>query len=189
MKKILLAILSLVLCLSLFACGESKQTIQSAEFGVPVIDGSFEITVNKDILTGTWLNGDADQYEEFLTTDMTNYGDIVPCDVILAAKDGDIIMVVSYSLKNIDKDAAIFKNVVTLNYNDGYTYIADEQYCTSGDFRDDWKKFTNGDLTSLEVKPLSSVECKASLTIPEEVWTNESAPLKLIIGNYEYKIR
>lgn len=181
MKKIILFILTVAMSISLLACGESKP--QTAEFDSTITTGDFEITVNSDILTATQLNGDTDQYEEFLTTDMTNYGDEVLCDVTLVAKEGYTQVVIQYSVKNIGKEDSVLDESISLNYNDGYTYDVNEQYWIMGE-TDDWHKFT-----TVKLSPLSTIQCKAYFYVPEEVFSNTDSSLKLNIGNYEYTIR
>lgn len=184
MKKPLLIVLTLAMLLSLCACGGNESSkIQTAEFDKTVAVDEFEITVYNNIITATQLNGDEDQYDEFLTTDMTNYGDTVLCDITLVAKEGYTLVVVPFEVKNVGKEEANFDKLVSLNYNDGYTYDASKQYWTMGG-TDDWHEFTSVDIMSL-----STIECKAYLTVPEEVFSNEDAPLKLTIANYEYVIR
>ena len=84
MKKKLVVLLSLLMAL-LCACGKTE--IQSAEFDTVFKMDNYEVVVNSDIVIATQLNGDQDQYDEFLTTDMTNYGDDVVCDITLVSKD------------------------------------------------------------------------------------------------------
>lgn len=141
------------------------------------------MTVDSDIVNATQLNGDEDQFEEFLTTDMTNYGDTVLCDVTLVAKDGHIVVVVPYSIKNNGQSEKEFKEKIILNYNNGYEYEANEMYWSMGGI-DYWHKYT-----SIKIDPLTTVMCKATFTVPEEVVNNTEAPLKLIIANQEYTIR
>ena len=187
MKKLVPIILSLAMLFSLCSCGSSEpkadEKPQTAEFNSTITVDSFEITTNSDIITGKDLNGDTDQYEEFLTTDMTNYGDTVVCDVTLCANDGYTYAVVTYFLKNIGKDKSVFDKPISLNYDDGYTYDVKEQYYYEG---------RPGDLhefVSLEMSPLTTVECRALFVVPEEVFSNTDASLKLTIGNIEYTIR
>ena len=189
MKKLILLVLSLAMLLSLCACGGGSNEPQTAEFGSAVSNGDFEIVVDSDILTATELNGDKDQHNEFLTTDLTNFGDTVLCTTTIVSKDGYISAVVHYTVKNIGKEKQTFKDFISLNYNDGFTYDSSEQYWTSNDPIDSWHQFTNGSLTSVDISPLSSMQCKAYFCIPEEVFTNKEAPLKLTIGNFEYTIR
>ena len=189
MKKNVKLLCILAMSFALCACGGKKSNEpKTAEFDSTITVKDFEISVGSDILTAEQLNGDTDQYEEFLTTDMTNYGDTVLCDVTLVVKDGYIQVVVPYTIKNVGKEEKTFKEFISLNYNDGYTYDASEQYWTMGG-TDDWHQFTKGEHTSVSISPLSTLECKAYICVPEEVVTNEEAPLKVTIAGYEYTLR
>lgn len=183
MKKKIVVLLSLVLimCTLLCACGGSKE--QSAEFGSVVTMDDFEVVVSSDILTASQLNFDKSFHNEFMTTDLS-VGSTV--DV---AKDGYTLVVVSYTVKNVGKEDSTFKEKIILNYNDGYTYEAKEQYWTMSDPQDSWHLFTNGNLTSVDVSPLTTIECKAYLNVPSEVFTNEEASLKVVLGNAIYTVR
>lgn len=183
MKKVLTIILAIALCFTVIGCGASEKQIEKAEFDSVTMIDDFELTVNKDILTATQLNGDQDQHEEFLTTDMTNYGDTVLCDITIVAKQDNTMVVVSYSLKNIEKNNSEFDEKIALNFNNGYEYEAEEKYYAMGS-NDSWHSFT-----SLEIKPLTTVSCKAQFTVPKEVMENTESPLKLTIANKEYTIR
>lgn len=187
MKKLVPIILSIAMIFSLCSCGSSEpkadEKPQTAEFNSTITVDNFEMTTNSDIVTGKNLNGDTDQYEEFLTTDLTNYGDTVLCKTTRYAKDGFTLAVVTYSLKNIGKNKSVFDKPINLNYDDGYTYDVEEQYCCVGS-EGNWQEFV-----SLEISPLTTVECKAYFIVPEEVFSNTDASLKLTIGNIEYTIR
>ena len=182
MKKIFSLLLVITMILSLCACGGTKK-IQQANFDTPSNIKDFELTVSSNIVNATQLNGDEDQFEEFLTTDMTNYGDTVLCDVTLMAKDGHIIVVVPYTIKNIGQSEKEFNKKIILNYNNGYEYEANEMYWSMGE-NDDWHQYT-----SVNVNPLTTLMCKATFTVPEEVVNNAESSLKLIIANCEYTIR
>lgn len=184
MKKIMLFVLSAITALSLCACGGGGiKKIESASFNTPTTVNDFELTVSNDIVNAEQLNGDEDQLEEFLTTDMTNYGEDVLCDITLVAKDGNIMIVVPYSIKNNGQAEKEFNESITLNYNNGYEYEADKMYWSMGG-NDDWHEYT-----SVKLNPLTTIMCKAQFTVPEEVVNNTEAPLKLIIANKEYSIR
>ena len=185
MKKLLIVILVVVLCFGAFAFfgGNKDIKIEKANFDSVALVDDFELTVDGDIVTANQLNGDEDQFEEFLTTDMTNYGDTTLCDVALVAKEGQTMLVVSYSIKNTSQSEESFNEKVVLNYNDGYEYESTKKYYTFGG-TDDWHEYT-----SLELNPLTTIMCKAYFTVPNEVAENTQAPLKLIISNQEYTIR
>lgn len=187
MKKILSAILALALCLSLCACSidlsntqDDSPTVQQAEFGDVVMVGDVELVMSEDILTASQINSDKSYHNEFMTTDLS-VGNSV--DV---ASDGYTLVVISYTIKNVGKEKTVFAELAGLNYNDGYIYEAKEQYCSTGDPMDSWKLFTS---SGVYVNPLTTLECKAYLSVPEEVFSNTEAPLKLTIGNYEFTIR
>lgn len=182
MKKILILVIAVVLCVGIFIISGSDK-IESGAFDSIETVGDFELNVNSSIVIANQLNGDEDQAKEFLTTDMTNYGDKVLCDVVLVGKEGQTMIVVSYTLKNTAQSDKTFNNNVALKYNDNYEYTANEKFYTFGG-SDDWHKFT-----SLNIDPLTTVMCKARFTVPEEVGENTDAPLKLIIANKEYTIR
>ena len=166
------------------ACGAGNaEKNQPANFDTPSTVNDFELTVSSDIINAEQLNGDEDQFEEFLTTDMTNYGDTVLCDVTLMAKDGHIMVVVPYTIKNIGQSEKEFSEKIILNYNNGYEYEANEMYWSMGG-NDDWHKYT-----SVNVNPLTTLMCKATFTVPEEVVNNIESSLKLIIANQEFTIR
>lgn len=185
-KKILTLLVSLTIVASLAACGSEKGgETQKAEFGNVVKVDDFELNANGDILIADQLNGDQDQHEEFLTTDMTNYGDTTLCKTTIVSKEGHTHIIVQYTVKNIGKEAEIFDKICSLDYNDGYTYEASGQYGTMEDATDDWYDIVNG----VEIDPLSTIQCKASFTVPEEVVNNTEASLKLKIGECEYTIR
>ena len=176
----------LILILVLFtmcSINQKPAETQTASFNTNVTTGDFEINVDRDILTATQLNGDNDQYKEFLTTDMTNYGNDVLCDVTLVAKDGYTLAVVDYTIKNIGQDSIKYDDEVTLDYNNGYTYDVAEHYWTIGD-NDSWHLFT-----SVDINPLTTLQCKAEFYVPTEVFDNKTAPLKLTVANCEYTIR
>ncbi len=180
---LLILILVLFTMCSVNSDKTNSDKTQPANFNTNVVSDDFEINVDKDILTATQLNGDNDQYEEFLTTDMTNYGDDVLCDVTLVAKDGYTLAVVEYTIKNIGQDSVRYDDKVTLDYNNGYTYEVAEHYWTIGN-NDSWHLFT-----SVDINPLTTLQCKAEFYVPTEVFDNKTAPLKLTIANCEYTIR
>lgn len=189
MKKFLAVLLIIAFCLSVCACGESSSDdkadlpLQPANFGTVVRFEDFEIIADSDVVFASQLNGDYDQHDEFLTTDMTNYGDSVVCDSVFVSKEGQKMVVVSFSLKSTAQSKVVFDGKVALNYNNGYEYVASETYYTMGS-TDGWHEYV-----SLELSPLTTVICKATFDVPEEVETNTSSPLKLIIANQEYTIR
>ena len=185
MKKFIIVILVIVLCVGAFAFfgGNKENKIEKANFDSVAVVDDFELTVDSNIVTANQLNGDEDQFEEFLTTDMTNYGDTVLCDVALVAKEGQTMMVVSYSIKNTSQSEETFNEKVVLNYNDGYEYEATRKYYTFGG-TDDWHEYS-----SIEINPLTSIICKAYFTVPNEVAENTEASLKLVVSNQEYVIR
>ncbi len=182
MKKILVIILALVLCVGIFIVSGSEKIEEGKYNSVEMVD-DFELNVNSSIVTADQLNGDEDQFDEFLTTDMTNYGDSALCDVVLVSKQGHTMIVVSYSLKNVSNKEKTFNRNVSLKYNDSYEYTATEKYWTIGE-NDDWHKHT-----SVSLNPLTTLMCKAYFNVPKEVVENTDAPLKLIIANKEYTIR
>ena len=183
MKKIICFIMMCFMCVSITACGGNDK-VQPAEFDSTVEIDGFEMIVSDDILVADSLNGDKDRAEEFLTTQKTYANDTILCDVILATEKGYIYGVIDYSLKNISKSEEEFDVPVQLSYDDGYIYDASELHYIMGGALHDWKEFT-----SLILDPLQSVQCKALFCVPEEVFLNNEAPLKLIIDNYEYTIR
>lgn len=185
MKKITALLLTFVLCFTLGACAKNTKEpeIVKANFDSSTTLNDFELTVNSAIVTATQLNGDEDQFDEFLTTDMTNYGDTVLCDVTLVAKEGQTMIVVAYSLKNNAQTDKTFSEKVSLNYNNGFEYEAYNKYYSFGG-NDDWHEYTD-----LTINPLTTVMNKVYFTVPEEVANNTSAPLTLVIANQEYTIR
>lgn len=187
MKKWLSIVLALSLCLSLCACSidlsgteNDSPTVQQAEFGDVVMMGDMELVMSGDILTATQVNSDTSCHNAFMTTDLSvgNSVDI--------ASDGYILVVISYTIKNVGKEKTVFAELAGLNYNDGYIYDAKEQYFSMSDPTYSWTLFTS---SGVYVNPLTTLECKAYLSVPEEVFSNTEAPLKLTIGNYEFTVR
>lgn len=188
MKKfIVIAVLVIVLggAAFLFIGGNAEKPaeMQKASFGTAAQVSDFEIVADANIVTAKQLNGDEDQFDEFLTTDMTNYGDTTLCDITLVTTEGNTAFVVSYTMKNIAQQAETFDEKIYLNYNNGYEYEVSESYYSLGGI-DNWHKFT-----SVTVNPLSTLYCKAYFTVPDEVVNNTAAPLTFAIGNQEYTIR
>jgi len=182
MKKLWALTLVVIMSIAMTACGGGKTNQAGLDETVTYKD--FEVTVSKDILTADQLNGDVDCYEEFLTTDMTKWGDTVLCDITIVAKDGYTQVVIPYTVKNVGKEKEDFKETITLYYDDEYEFVCDEQYWIMDSNLDNWTKFS-----SAKLEPLTMLECKAVLSVPEEVFTNEEAPLKLNFAGYEYTIR
>ena len=187
MKKKIVVLLSLVMILSTLLCACGKTEVQSAEFDKTVKMDNYEVVVNSDIVTATQLNGDQDHYEQFLTTDVT-YGsdDSILCDITTVAKDGYILAVISYDVKNVSQKQQKLDMSIGLNYNNGYTYDDGETYyCFGTGGLAEWNLCDSG----IIIEPLDTVHFKTSFTIPEEVFSNTEAPLKLFLDNYEFFIR
>ncbi len=162
---------------------DKAEEMQKAAFGAVAQIDDFEIVADANVVTAKQLNGDEDQFNEFLTTDMTNYGDTVLCDITIVPLEGNTLFVASYSIKNIAQQDETFDEKIYLNYNNGYEYEVNESYYSYGE-NDDWHKFT-----TVTVNPLTTLFCKAYFTVPDEVVNNTAAPLTFVIGNQEYRIR
>lgn len=183
MKKKLVLLLSVVLVICGLLCSCGKRDKQSAEFNSTVKISDFEVVIDDNILTATQLNGDQDLGEKFLTTDYTRYGGL--CNTNIVAEDGYVMAVVSYNVKNVGQKEDTFKEKIKLDYNNGYVYEYGDQYYTNGDdVLSDWSL-----CESITMQPLTTVFFKTCFYVPEEVMTNNDAPLKLIMGNYEFSIR
>lgn len=109
-----------------------KSKIQQANFDVPAKISDFELNISSNPVIATQLNDDEDQFDEFLTTDLTNYGETILCDVTIVAKEGKTMFVVSYSIENNSKSNKEFDEKILLNYNNGYEYEAKELYWSMG---------------------------------------------------------
>lgn len=182
MKYLCTLLLALALCLTVCACGEETAApVPTAEPGQPVTAGVFEITVSPEILTAVRLNTDTSLHDAFLTTD-TSVGRSVN-----AASTGYVLAVLSYSVKNTSSETATFSDVAGLVYGK-FTYASGNQYDTAGE-TDTWHPFTSGTLTSLDIPPQTTLACKAYLSLPEEVFSNASAPLAITLAGYQFSVR
>lgn len=179
MKKLFALISVAALSLVLAGCGSSPQV---SGLGSTVEVGDFEVTVT-DVTNAPQLNFDTSYHDEFMTEDLS-VGRTV--DV---AKDGYTLVSVSYTVKNVGSEEATFDDKVILVYDKEYEYESDEQYYTTSDPLDSWSQFTNGGLTYVDVAPLATIECKAYLSVPSEVFDNADAPLQLTLGDAIYAVR
>ena len=180
-KYLLTLLLALAMCLTVVACGEDTNQPPTAEAGQPVTFGVFEITVSPDVLTAARLNTDTSLHDAFLTTD-TSVGRSVN-----AASTGYVLAVISYSVKNTSAEPAAFEEVAGLIYS-GFPYLSENQF-DAADASDTWHPFTNGTLTSLDVPPMTTLECKAYLSVPKKIFSNTDASLAISLAGYQYSIR
>ena len=176
MKKIFSLLL---ITFFLFICWSSiaGETLQSTNFDTVTATEDFELNVNSNIVISKELNDDLSCSMEFLT------GDISKGSEYVTAVNEHIFIAISYSIKNISHIDETFEETVALLYDDKYVYESDNQYFSKGN-NEGWDEFT-----SLEICPLSTVNCKAYFTVPEEVISNTTASLKLNIANCQYTIR
>ncbi len=157
MKKIVALLLAAVMCLSFVACGGSTEYQVGDTFGTDAVELKL---INASF---------GDEYY------------IKEEGVIRAPNEGQTFILIDFSLKNIGKtklgyfptadkkDTYIPGAIVTVDYNDGYTYSIDSfnttGYCTQ-----------NPTLNNLE--PLAEAATySAYISVPKEVAENTDAPL------------
>ena len=171
MKKFLSVILGLVICLSLCACGGNTDTLK---VGDTTTTSVVEFTLTRfeyadKLKNAVFQTGKTPDPEYLLPTEEEQYNSP------FVAKEGNVMISFSYTLKNIGKEKLTFPiNLgITANYNDGYEFDAYVNLI-KGEY------VVLKDTTSLD--PLSDIcEGRGYIEVPIEVMENEDAPLLLKI--------
>ncbi len=172
MKKTLSLILALTMCLSLSACGGNKDALKIGDTSTTSV---VEFTLTRfeyadKLKNATFQTGKSPDPEYLLPTEEEQHNSP------FVAKDGNVMISFSYTLKNVGKEKLTFPiNLgITANYNDGYEFDA---YVNL--IKGEYVILT--DTTSLD--PLSDMcEGRGYIEVPMEVMENEDAPLLLKIN-------
>lgn len=190
MKKMLLLLLSLVLCMSLCACGSGNETQASSE----IKQENTAQTTTDDSSTEEESEASKNEQVVLHLNEKVTFGDLELTIIDVRIKDGDGYsvnystggrhyggpsVVVTYSLKNIGKvSARPPQGMLQLNYADGYTFIHDVYI--NGKHPN---IFENGGVnTPDELEILSSEQYYLeAFTIPQEVLDNTENPLYLTL--------
>lgn len=168
MKKMCILILSVVMGISLCACGKTT----TAEKGI--VSNEIGDAVSTDAAELVLLNV---SYED-------TFGSVTP-------KEGYSFVVVDYTLKNIGKtDFGYFltatggrsmcmESIVSIDYNDGYIFYVDDVEGADGKNYDKNYMYQMSDYLYIrDLKPLSdAVTVQAAICVPNEVIENTDAPL------------
>lgn len=180
MKKITSLLLTLIMCLSLCACGgnETTDTNETTETSVEETADNIELVLNEtysmplfDItITGFDFTDKA--------SDPSGDGpNILP-------KNGYVCANLYYDVKYTGKSTidSSYLEPLLLDYNDGYTFLRERFYYYDAAF-DAW-------LNSGDIDPLTDeFSCKACFFVPEEVRDNEEAPIFIDFEGYTFSPR
>lgn len=177
MKKALSILLALVLCLSLWACGEGESKTTE-----PNSITSDTTTPETTVPPTT----EAPQETELLLNEASTLGDFefkityvrfldyyTTSGMSYSTGDGYYYIQVDYLVKNISKTSKWTPlNCLTADYNNGYVFEIFNSYR-------DVAVYDGGVQNAGEMAPLSGyVDCRAYITVPEEVYTSEN-PLSI----------
>ena len=179
MKKIIASFLIAITCVSLGACGGSKEV----ELGETVEKGIAQLTV-KDITLGNSnyvkANRTADDFLIPIEKDDLEVGD----NFIKSTNDDDGAVVITMIVENVgDSDLNIKPTDYVVNYDDGKEYTSDKCYAQleSGE----WAEF---DTLELEKVTSGAVEMKIVVWVPNVI-IDDSASLTLDFHGFTYTIR
>lgn len=174
MKKFLALLLSGLLCFSLCACDKGNDTPNTTN---PVQE------INK---IGDTIGTDAVEVK----LKEVSYKDEYVTDeyITVTPKSGYSFVVVNFSLKNVGKtDLTYFHipngstyipgKIVSVDYNDGYTFMLDDVTVESGVVYSETNFYTNYP-TLDKLKPLGEgATYEVAICVPDEVIENTEAPL------------
>lgn len=184
MKKILSLILTLVMCLSLCACGDENKTsgpdnpptAQELSIGDIITTDVMEFSLTRvefadQLKHATFSTGQQPDTEYMLPT--TEY----QSNKTFVADEGYTFLTYSYSLKYTGKEEIEVDTVmgISADYNNGYTFeVWSDAYM--------WSNYISID-GNTKLKPLDPQgEGRGCMKVPKEVSTNLSAPLKINVS-------
>ena len=184
MKKIISALLALVLCLSLCACGGGNNTPETTEATEPsIVKFAVGETASTEVIEFTL---DSVEFADHLSlTPGDEYLTPIAADASggLIPNEGKIFVCFSFTVKNIGKvelDSTAYRTM-NLVYSDGYTFEVD---LSNNAVRTDndiylYRQWTG--VLSLDV--LSDAQTyRVYVQVPEEVMKNTAEPLDLVIS-------
>lgn len=166
MKKFLALLLSVLLCFSLCACSKGTDT---------------QNTTNPTNKIGDTAGTDAVEVKLNGVSYKDEYVTVTP-------QSGYSFVVVNFSLKNVGKtDLSYFHipngstyipgKIVSVDYNNGYTFMLDDVKGASGTVYSENDFYTNYPNLN-ELKPLGEgATYKVAICVPDEVIDNTEAPL------------
>ena len=210
MKKLLGALLVAIMIAMVTACGASENTESSAEKDV---EATVESNSNEDdssyYSVGESASNDCVEITlnsvEFESSRLEAASTIIP-------EDGQKFVTIEFTIRNIGKtelgyfkkpggNSKQIKDMPYVDYNDGYTFMISDVDAADGKTYMTMMGFffdpNEGNLTS-DLKVLGeALVCTGSIVVPEEVVTNEDAPLLIGFnvptendeGQIVYKIR
>lgn len=182
MKKALTLILTLVLCLSLCACGGSK----NVNLGDTVKKGIAQITI-KDIQMANTnyviANNTSDNFLSPIAEDDLQLDD----NYIKSAKEDEAPIVITMVIENVGKnDLTIHPFDYVINYDKGNKYSADTCYVQVENTG--WTKFDSANPLKLEKAISGATEIRIAVWVPNVI-IDSTASLTLDFHGFTYKIR
>lgn len=185
MKKYIAALLTLIMCLSLCACGGSKAT---GEIGQTYTSNGIEFTLNYVEFTDAMDNwgGANDTYWQPLPEDMTGADRNRIANAVTPKSQDDTICVISYTAKNVSKNDKTIDDRGTLDYDNGYTY-SDGGLTYRVSPTGVWSDIPNG--LSLKKLKEDAYEFRAYIIVPKVVATETDKSLTYTLFGEKFNLR
>lgn len=192
MKKKIKIVIALVIVIAIIL-PFFKSRVKDGQVGETYNWGDYlEVTVNSlefaEVIDG-W-GGANDNFWKPLTTDVQIYDRWAPEQYILEhglkpTDSDDIFLCISYTAKNISKDNQTVKSIGTVDYDDGYEYLAGGL-----SFRKHEDAVWNENSSGLVLEKLKGdeYEFRAYIFIPKEVLETDK-PLTYTLYGREYDLR
>lgn len=185
MKKILVFVLSLMLCLLVCGCGNNKAT---GEIGQTYTSNGIEFTLNYVEFTDTMDNwgGANDTYWQPLPEDLTGADRNRIANAVSPQSEDDTICVISYTAKNVSKTDKTIDDRGTIDYDNGYTY-SDGGLTYRVSSTGVWSDIPNG--LSLKKLKEDAYEFRAYIIVPKVVVTETDKSLTYTLFGEKFDLR
>ena len=178
MKKATSLILALMMCLSLCACGGSK----NVELGKSVEKGVGKITITDVQLADTCYvkaNKTSDDFLTPIAKDDLQLGD----NFVKSTSEDDGVIVITMIVENVGKsDWNVKPFDYVINYDNGNKYSSDSGYALTSN---GWSKFKT---LALEKVTSGETEVKIAVWVPNVI-IDSTASLTLDFHGFSLKIR
>lgn len=188
MKRVLMRILSLIIVLGLVGCSSTPadgtntteptkkvEERQELKVGDVAINSVAEFTLEKLDFGKALSNTIDDNY--LLPDDAKSYSKNP-----FNADDGNMMISISYTIKNTGKEELdIYNWSYDIIYDGEYTFSNEEEISEYYFRNDKWENYQYGRY----IEPLTSKKYRSYIQVPKEVYENEDLPLSFVIHMYE----
>lgn len=180
MKKLITLLLAAVMCLSLAACGGSKEV----ELGQTVKKGIAELTISDVQVANTAYLKANKTDDDFLSP--VNKDDLEIGESFIKATDEDsAVVVIRLIAENVGKnDLGIGPVDFVVDYDNGNEYRSESCYAQTEE--SGWTEFEE---VELEKVTSGAVEIRIAVWVPMQVFDNTDKSLDLNFHGFTYKIR